>query len=311
MRAKGHKLRSFHPHERRMFMQKETLAQMNLLEDFLFETVLSYPELGEKVGKKMLEIIFGRKIGKVRVVPQKNFNGSDIGFHGARLDVYMEEESDGQLQDSGSVYDIEPERDERLKSIKTLPRRVRFYHSKIDAKGLRAGMDYGKLKNVTIIMITPFDPFGMDRVKYTIRRGCLEEPDMPYDDGEETVFLYTRGQYREEERRLWQFLNYMEHSTAENACNEDLEEIHRIVEEVRQDEEVSLNYMKVFEERQWIQEVAEEKGRLKGLEEGIKALVETCHELGISKEETVKRIEDKFRLTTEEAGEYVNDYWIG
>ncbi len=173
---------------------------------------------------------------------------------------------------------------------------------------------------------------------------------MPYDDGEETVFssprsdccngifdsvLYTRGQYREEERRLWQFLNYMEHSTAENACNEDLEEIHRIVEEVRQDEEVSLNYMKVFEERQWIQEVAEEKGRLKGLEEGIeegrlkgleegieegrlkgikegiKALVETCHELGISKEETVKRIEDKFKLTTEEAGEYVNDYWIG
>lgn len=133
------------------------------------------------------------------------------------------------------------------------------------------------------------------------------------------ISLYTRGQYRDEERRLWQFLNYMEHSTAENACNEDLEEIHRIVEEVRQDEEVSLNYMKVFEERQWIQEVAEEKGRLEGLEEGrlkgikegIKALVETCHELGISKEETIKRMEDKFKLTAEEAGKYVNDYWIG
>ncbi len=42
-------------------------------------------------------------------------------------------------------------------------------------------------------MIMPFDPFGYDHMIYTIRNTCLEVPELPYDDGARTLFLYTKG----------------------------------------------------------------------------------------------------------------------
>ena len=73
------------------------------------------------------------------------------------------------------------------------------------------------------------------------------EPDVPYDDGAKTIFLYTRetkGQVSEEVR---QFLRYMENSTSENAVNDTLRDFHHIVETVKKDREVSVKYMKQFE----------------------------------------------------------------
>ena len=42
-------------------------------------------------------------------------------------------------------------------------------------------------------MIMPYDPFDKNRILYTIRRTCEEEPDMDYDDGAATYFFYTMG----------------------------------------------------------------------------------------------------------------------
>lgn len=54
-----------------------------------------------------------------------------------------------------------------------------------------------------------------------------------------------------------------------------------------------------------------EEGRIMGREEGrIEGMVETCQELGLSKEATIERIWNKFSLTEEEATEYVEKSWI-
>lgn len=58
---------------------------------------------------------------------------------------------------------------------------------------VKTGDDYSKLKQVIVLMIMPYDPFGKDRVLYTIRSRCEEEPDMEYDDGAVTCFFYTKG----------------------------------------------------------------------------------------------------------------------
>lgn len=141
---------------------------------------------------KLVEIILHRSPEKVKVVAQHTYPGSNPQMHGARLDVYLEESAAPGVNVSWS-YDIEPEKDNKHTAVRSLPKRVRFYHAKIDAKGLKAGDNYHKLKNVAVIMIMPFDPFGMDRMVYTIRNICVEEPGMPYDDGAFTVFLYTKG----------------------------------------------------------------------------------------------------------------------
>lgn len=55
------------------------------------------------------------------------------------------------------------------------------------------------------------------------------------------------------------------------------------------------------------------EGRIEGIKEGIKesikALIETCKELGVSREETESRIILKLAVPSNEATDYVNQYW--
>ena len=73
-------------------MAKRKLQELNLLDDFLFNALLDYPQMGEKFGRELLRVIFQREFGKLTVIPQKVYGGTDTDKHGARLDVYLEEE---------------------------------------------------------------------------------------------------------------------------------------------------------------------------------------------------------------------------
>lgn len=46
-----------------------------------------------------------------------------------------------------------------------------------------------------------------------------------------------------------------------------------------------------------------------GMSKGIQAIVKMCEEFGIEKEETMRKISEKFEKTMEEAQEEVNRYW--
>ena len=153
-------------------MQKRNLEELNLLDDFLMGSVLSYPGIGPEVCRRMVSIILNREIKQIRIIPQKVYFGADTDKHGIRLDVYAEEKAD----DLNTVYDIEPDKDGRESLRLALPKRARFYHAKIDADSLASGEDYGKLKNVIVIFICPYDPFQLNRMVYTIKSCCVEEP---------------------------------------------------------------------------------------------------------------------------------------
>ena len=88
------------------------------------------------------------------------------------------------------------------------------------------------------------------------------EPDVPYDDGAKTIFLYTRGTKGQVSEEVRQFLRYMEKSTSETAVNDTLRDFHHMVETVKKDREVSVKYMKQFERDNMM--------RAEGREEGIK-----------------------------------------
>lgn len=154
--------------------------------------------------------------------------------------------------------DVEPDQNNRVKDISAFPKRLRFYHAIIDSRSLKSGEDFGKLKQVYVIFICNYDPFGYDRVLYTIKNRCLEEPEMNYDDGAETIVLYTKGTKGTISEELKQFLNYMENTDQNNAVNEDLKDIQKMVDVVKRDGEVSLQYMKSFEHDQLMYE----EGRL-------------------------------------------------
>ncbi len=242
----------------RCIVGTEGILKVNLVDDFLVNSLTSHKIYGESAARYILECIFRRKIGKLQVVPQRFLCGENTGDHGIRLDVYLDEEA-------GELFDVEPDQNDSRAEKESLPRRVRFYHAKIDAGNLAAGEDYGKLRNVVVIFITTYDPFDRDRMVYTIRNCCVEEPDLPYEDGAETLFLYTKG---DPPRELRELLQYMEDSTEENARSEELKTLHRMVTEVKRDGEVGFAYMKSFEREQRVGEEARLEGLTEGLSEG-------------------------------------------
>lgn len=248
-------------------MEKRTLQELNLLDDFLFGKMVTYPEIGERFCKQLLGIILGVELNKIRIVPQKVYLGAETNLHGARLDVYIEEE-DNQL--NGTLFDVEPDKNDKESLKKALPQRVRFYHAMIDQECLKSGQGYDVLKQVIVIMMTPYDPFGYDRMVYTIKNHCVELPDMPYDDGAKTLFLYTKGKDGNPSKELQELLHYMEETTRDNACNKMLESIHEMVMKVKQDSEVTLEYMKIFEREKMLYDDGKEVGRKEGKEEGRK-----------------------------------------
>lgn len=87
---------------------------------------------------------------------------------------------------------------------------------------------------------------------YTIKNSCVEMPELPYDDGARTIFLYTKGTEGDPPEELRQLMRYMEHSTLSNAQTAGLARLHQMVTDVKADREVGLTYMKSCEIERYI-----------------------------------------------------------
>ena len=182
---------------------------------------------------------------------------------------------------------------------------MRFYHAKIDAGSLASGEAYSGLRNVVVILITTYDPFGLGRMVYTIKNGCVEVPEMPYDDGAQTIFLYTGGDSGGMPEGLPQLLHYMERSVSENAVTQELKELHRMVTAIRQDGEAGLAYMKSFEIEQRIRK----EGIKAGLTEGrMEEIVELGRQFGRPEEEILQLLQEKLKLSREQAENALHRY---
>lgn len=247
---------------------RKRLRKMNLLDDFLFGAVVNYPQIGERFVGILLKIIFGREFRRLSVTAQNTIYGADSNLHGARLDVY-----------------IEPDQNYAAKNRKALPRRVRFYHGKIIARSLRSGTNYDELKNVVVVMILPYDPFGLDRMVYTVKNKCEEEPGIEYEDGASTLFLYTNGTKGVPNEALRQLLHYMEESTSINAVNDDLKEVHEMVEVVKIDPETTISCVRLTEKLNRSKEEGETK----------KLVSQVCKKMKKNKtvEEIAEELEDE------------------
>ena len=53
--------------------------------------------------------------------------------------------------------------------------------------------DFGKMNDVYVIFIAPFDLFGKNKYMYTFRMTCDEVPGLSMGDGAVRIFLNTHG----------------------------------------------------------------------------------------------------------------------
>lgn len=241
---------------------KRKLEDLNLIDDFLFQELITREGDGEEFARILLSTILGKPVRKVKIVPQKNVAGTDTDKHGIRMDAYIEDISNGtdtEVVDAEvvpDIYDVEPNNKYEKES---LPRRMRYYHGLIDTQLLASGIDYNRLQNVIIIIILPYDPFGKNRMVYTIRNQCAEDTTIPYDDGAKKIFLYTKGEEGNPSQELKDMLKYIENTTQNNITNQDIESIHKLVEKIKRKREVGINYMKSWEHDQWMRDEGQDR----------------------------------------------------
>jgi hypothetical protein len=148
--------------------------------------MVTYPEIGERFCKQLIGTILDVKLDKIRIVPQKVYLGADTNLHGARLDVYIEEEDD---ELSGTLFDVEPDKNEKESLKKALPQRGRFYHSMLDQECLKSGQGYEALKRVVVMMLRDIHKM-VTKVKQdsgvTLEyMKIFEREKMLYEDGKE------------------------------------------------------------------------------------------------------------------------------
>lgn len=163
-----------------------------------------------------------------------------------------------------------------------------------------------------MIWILPYDPFGENRMLYTVKNMVVENNELIYNDGVIKFFLYTKGKIGGSEQ-LKSLLTYFEETTQENAVDAELEEIQRIVGNIKHSHETEDHYMTLQEiidyEKDYSFNDGLQTGVQQGIQQGIQGIVRTCQNLDQTKEKTKETLIKEFDITKEEAGEYISLYW--
>lgn len=275
-----------------MAKSNKSLQELTLLDRFLFSEAVEDADFLQN----LLEIILGKEI-VLKGFPQaeKEQKHSPLQRF-IRLDVWAEDKEH-------TVYDTEVQQ----KDTKNLPKRSRYYQGMIDSKLLQPGdPDFNKLKDVYIIIIAPFDLFGKERYQYTFGAYCDEDISVKLKDGATRIFLNTHGKNKDEVNpELVELLDYIEHTNDNiKLKSSKVQKIKEHVERIKSSEEIEVRYMQAWEERALDKMEAKEEAR----EEVIHILIEAYEELGLSKEEMMKRILEGFSVSENEAAEYVNKH---
>ncbi|MGI6069835.1 MAG: Rpn family recombination-promoting nuclease/putative transposase [Blautia sp.] len=233
---------------------KKALKDLNLLDRFLFAEAMEDPENMQIV----LEIILGKEIVLKHLPKVEAEKRTSPLFRFVKLDVLARAEDD-------TLYNTEVQR----RNTNNLPHRSRFYQGMIDGTLLDPGeSDFNEMNDVYIILITPFDIFGLGRYQYTFRMACQEDPALALEDGAVRIFLNTRGNDPENIRpELIELLRYMEHTTEQTARTCKSKRIHILqerIQAIKSNEEVSVRFMQEWEERALERQEAMEEGRKEG-----------------------------------------------
>ena len=281
---------------------QQAFRRLNLINAFIFSASTEKPENAKFIAKLIIERATGKKVGEITVTQEKTLLGIDMGSHGIRMDLYIEEFENERV---AKVYDIEP----NTYRTTELPMRSRYSQALTDVKLLDKGKRYQTLPEYMSIWILPFDPFGENRMLYTVKNCVEENPQIDYNDGVTKLFLYVGGELGGSEE-LKKLLNYMSKSEKENVLDPELLQLHNIVEEVREDRKAGEQYMTLQEYLEYEIEEGIEAGIQARLQERIDAVIQETvvmlRELSIPDEQIVEKLMDKYQFPEEKAKSFLN-----
>lgn len=213
---------------------KKTIQDLTISSNFMFAAVMLDPENC----KDLLERALGIPIDHVEVDREKSLIYHPE-YKSVRLDVYAK---DGK----GSHFNVEMQ-----VATDNLPKRARYYHGQLDMNLLLSGLSYDELPDCYVMFICDFDPFGLGKYRYTLRKTFREDETYSYQDGAHTLFLSTKGNNDAEvPNELVAFLKFV--GAGRDRMEDDFSDdyVTRLQETIRRiklDREMGARYM-LFEE---------------------------------------------------------------
>lgn len=260
--------------------RRKTLKELTIKDNFMFGAVMCE----ESNCKRLLELVLGFSIERVEVSKEKS-----IIYHpeykGVRLDVYAKDEKN-------THYNVEMQ----AVAHAFLWKRSRYYHSQMDMDLLDSGREYEELPNTYIIFICDFDPFGARKYRYTFKHTCQETPNVQLQDGNQTIFLSTKGRNPEEvPAELVKFLKYVQADLEESTSNYDDEfvaSLQKAVHEIKQSRGMGERYMLT----ELLMRDERKAGRIEGLRESILELLSEMGAIPCVLQETILQANDLEQL---------------
>ena len=227
--------------------------QAGISNDFVFSKVMQDEEL---LAELVHRILPGIKFTKLVIQAQKTVEvGRDT--HGVRFDIFA-------LDNEGRAVEIEMQ----VLNKGNLPKRMRFYGSIVDQAMLDKGLLYSQLKDSYIIMICPFDQFGLGLHKYTFTNRCKEDLDLELADGTTKIVLNASSIADDIDPKLRVFLDYVAGKPSEDEYIGKLEEA---VKKTKANKLWRKEYMTLEMRDLENQEIGEKRGEKKG-EKGAKKI---------------------------------------
>ena len=264
---------------------------LDLLDSFLFIESTTKQEHAKFIAKLIIKRALGWDVKEISVESEKQYLGIATGKRGIRLDLQVTESMNGKVV---RLYDIEPNKYSEV----NLPKRSRYYQSLTDAKYLETSMKFCELPEWFSLWILPYDPFGGDRMVYTVKNQVVEDPNLVYNDGVTKLFLYTDGEIGGS-AQLRALLRFFKNSTETNAVDPDLKQLQSIIGEIKCSKEVGERYM-TFED---IIDLEKEES----YKQAVIGSISICRKLGQSNDTIIKLIMEEHSLTLEEATKLVNN----
>ena len=247
--------------------------ELTISDNFMFQKVMQDADICKEFIEKLLHI----NIKTVNYIESEKTISLSTKGKGIRLDVYVE-------TDDGRIIDIEMQ---TSKENQDFGKRTRYYQGLIDLNTLNKGESYRKLKESCIIFVCTFDPFDRSRMIYTFRNACVEDSNLNLNDGTTKIFLNATGKIGNLDSDIESFLRYV---NSGNVRGEFTNRVDEKLRELKEREEIGVEYMTLDVMLQDVRDEAFDKGFDNG--QFIKEL------------DNLRRLMKKMNMTLEEAMDF-------
>jgi len=208
----------------------------------------------------------------------------------------------------------------QLSPFRLWAERSLFYLGKMYVGQFQKGKSYDVFGKCIHVGILDFELFPEDEEYYAVFHLWEDIRRRKYTDKIELHILelpkIAKHDYPETELLNWmRFMNAERKEEFEMLAkeNEYMEKAYERLVNLSADEEKQLEYearQKAIMDHDYLMQYSREEGMRIGMENGMKAgMVETCKELGVSKEKTVEKLMQKFAMQKTEATCFVEEYW--